>query len=116
MSPSSPTPEAAPAGARKWMLAFLAAICVLALAAIALNPVWRGRPGGGASLVGGAFELQGPDGRVVTDATMKGQPFLVYFGYTNCPDVCPTTLAEISDVLAQMPGKPIRALFITVDP
>ena len=76
----------------------------------------RRSSGGTASLVGGAFALQGPDGRVVTDADMKGQPFLVYFGYTNCPDVCPTTLAQMSDVLAKLPGKPIRALFITIDP
>ncbi len=87
-----------------------------AIAAIALYPVWRSTPGATASLVGGAFALQGPDGRVVTDADMKGQPFLVYFGYTNCPDICPATLAEMSDVLARLPGKPIRALFITIDP
>jgi protein SCO1/2 len=47
---------------------------------------------------------------------MKGEPFLVFFGYTHCPDVCPATLAEISDVLSKMPGKPVKALFITVDP
>jgi protein SCO1/2 len=116
LNPSTPTPEAAPIGERKWIVALAAAVAILALAAIALYPVWRTKPGGTASLVGGAFELRGPDGRVVTDADMKGQPFLVYFGYTNCPDVCPTTLAEISDVLARLPGKPIRALFITIDP
>jgi len=47
---------------------------------------------------------------------MKGKPFLVYFGYTHCPDVCPTTLAQITDVLKRLPDKPIRVLFITVDP
>lgn len=93
-----------------------AAVAVLAIAAIALYPAWRHSAGGTASLVGGPFKLQGPDGREVTDADMKGEPFLVYFGYTNCPDVCPTTLAQMSDVLARLPGKPIRALFITIDP
>jgi protein SCO1/2 len=68
------------------------------------------------SLIGGPFKLVGAEGRVVTDADMKGEPFLVFFGYTHCPDICPATLAEISDVLAKMPGKPIRALFITIDP
>ena len=116
MSPSRLPPTPAPAGERKWFIAVAAAIVVLAIAAIALYPLWRSKPGGPASLVGGAFHLQGPDGRVVTDADMKGQPFLVYFGYTNCPDVCPTTLAQMSDVLARLPGKPIRALFITIDP
>jgi protein SCO1 len=70
----------------------------------------------GGSLVGGPFNLQGADGRPVTDGDLKGEPFLVFFGYTHCPDVCPATLAEISDVLAKMPGKPVKALFITVDP
>ena len=45
-----------------------------------------------------------------------GRPFLVYFGYTHCPDVCPTELARISDVLARMGDQAIPALFITVDP
>ncbi|MGO4873062.1 MAG: SCO family protein [Roseiarcus sp.] len=68
------------------------------------------------ALVGGPFTLHTGDGKTLTDADMKGRPFLVYFGYTHCPDVCPTTLAEISDVLRKMPDKPIRLLFITVDP
>ena len=49
---------------------------------------------------------------------MKGRPFLVFFGYTHCPDVCPTTLFEISEVMKAL-GKDAdraRALFITVDP
>jgi protein SCO1/2 len=53
---------------------------------------------------------------MVTDQTMRGRPFLVYFGYTHCPDVCPTELARISEVLAKMGDKAIPALFITVDP
>ena len=68
------------------------------------------------SLVGGPFALQTADGKTVTDADMKGRPFLVYFGYTHCPDICPATLAQISDVLRAMPDAPIRALFVTVDP
>jgi len=68
------------------------------------------------SLIGGPFKLEASDGRVVTDADLKGEPFLVFFGYTHCPDVCPATLAEMSDVLARMPGKPVRALFVTIDP
>ena len=112
-----PSPlDAPPTGERKWIVAAAVAVAALAIAAVALYPVWRSKPGATASLVGGPFQLQGPDGRIVTDADMKGQPFLVYFGYTNCPDVCPTTLAEMSDALARLPGKPIRALFITIDP
>jgi protein SCO1/2 len=68
------------------------------------------------SLIGGPFALLTGDGKTITDASLKGRPFLVYFGYTHCPDVCPTDLAAISDVFRAMPGKPIKALFITVDP
>jgi protein SCO1/2 len=116
LSPTRFLPEAPPPGARRVIIFCAAALVALAILAAALYPLLGRRAGGGASLVGGAFTLQGPDGRVVTDLDMKGEPFLVYFGYTNCPDVCPTTLAEMSDVLAKMPGKAIRALFITIDP
>ena len=68
------------------------------------------------ALIGGPFTLQTGDGKTLTDADLKGHPFLVYFGYTHCPDVCPTTLAQISDVLRRIPDKPIRALFISIDP
>ena len=70
----------------------------------------------GTALIGGPFALQTGDGKTITDADLKGKPFLVYFGYTHCPDVCPTTLAQISDVLKRLPEKPIRVLFVTVDP
>ena len=49
---------------------------------------------------------------------MKGRPFLVFFGYTHCPDICPTSLFDISQVLQKLGGDADRtgALFITVDP
>jgi protein SCO1/2 len=68
------------------------------------------------SLIGGPFALETGDGKTITDASLRGEPFLVYFGYTHCPDVCPTELAAISDVLRAMPDKRVKALFITVDP
>jgi protein SCO1/2 len=70
----------------------------------------------GVALIGGPFALQTADGKTLTDKDLLGHPFLVYFGYTHCPDVCPTDLAQISDVFAKLPGKPVKALFITVDP
>src|SRR5271165_2409804 len=93
--------------------ATMAAIAVLAIAAtwLAWAPQASNR-----SLIGGPFALQDGDGKTITDESMRGRPFLVYFGYTHCPDVCPTELASISDVLAKMGGKAIPALFITVDP
>ncbi len=80
-----------------------------------------GRFGAGvstASAIGGPFRLVDQDNRPITDADFKGKPFLVFFGYTHCPDICPTTLFEISEVLRAMGGDADRAaaLFITVDP
>jgi protein SCO1 len=68
--------------------------------------------------VGGPFHLEDQNGRPVSDQDMKGRPFLVFFGFTHCPDVCPTTLFDISEVLKRL-GKDADhtgALFITVDP
>jgi len=89
-------------------------VCFL-LAGAALMIFVRPHPAGEA-LVGGPFQLVDATGKTVTDADFRGHPFLVYFGYTHCPDICPTTLAQISEVLQRLPGKPVQALFITVDP
>ena len=71
-----------------------------------------------AAAIGGPFELVDQDGRTITDRDMKGRPFLVFFGFTNCPDVCPTTLFEVSEVLRALgpDADKVNALFVTVDP
>jgi len=94
-------------------IATLVAVAVLGLVAFMLTSSPE-KPR--AALIGGAFALQDGDGKTISDRTLRGRPFLVYFGYTHCPDVCPTELARISDVLTQMGDKSIPALFITVDP
>jgi protein SCO1/2 len=70
------------------------------------------------SAVGGAFELVDQDGRRVTDQDLKGRPSLVFFGFTHCPEICPTTLFEVSEVLEKLgsDADKVNALFITVDP
>jgi protein SCO1/2 len=70
-----------------------------------------------ASAVGGAFALIDEDGKAITHRDMAGRPYLVFFGFTHCPDVCPTTAMEISQVFEAL-GKDakVSALFITVDP
>ena len=68
--------------------------------------------------VGGPFHLVDQDGKAVSDEAMKGRPFLVFFGFTHCPDVCPTTLFDMSQMLRALgpdAGR-IGVLFITVDP
>jgi protein SCO1/2 len=70
------------------------------------------------STVGGPFKLIDQNGKPITDQDMKGEPFLVFFGFTHCPDVCPTTLFDVSEVLRALgpDAKSVRALFVTVDP
>jgi protein SCO1 len=68
--------------------------------------------------IGGPFELTDQNGRTVTERDLKGRPFLVFFGFTRCPDICPTTLFEVSEIMRAL-GKDadrVGALFITVDP
>src|SRR5262245_48304297 len=54
------------------------------------------------SAVGGPFRLTDQNGRSITDQDLKGRPFLVFFGFTHCPEVCPTALFEISEVLEKL--------------
>lgn len=72
----------------------------------------------GTAAVGGPFTLVDQDGRTVTDKNFRGATHLVFFGFTHCPDVCPTTLQQISDVLAALgpKAKDMKVAFVTVDP
>ena len=68
--------------------------------------------------IGGPFQLTDQSGATVTDKDLKGKPTLIFFGFTHCPDVCPTSLFEISEILRAM-GKDadrVNAYFISVDP
>lgn len=68
--------------------------------------------------IGGPFQLIDQSGRAVTEQDFKGRPFLVFFGFTNCPDICPTTLFDVSEVMRALGSDAGRtaALFVTVDP
>jgi protein SCO1 len=70
------------------------------------------------STVGGPFRLTDQNGKTITDGDLKGRPFLVFFGFTHCPDVCPTALFEISEIFDKLgpDAEKVNALFITVDP
>jgi protein SCO1 len=68
--------------------------------------------------IGGPFQLVDQSGATVTADKLQGKPTLLFFGYTHCPDICPTTLFDVSEVLKAM-GKDadrVNALFISVDP
>ena len=68
--------------------------------------------------IGGPFQLTDTSGQTVTDKNLLGRPTLIFFGFTHCPDVCPTSLFEMSEVLRAM-GKDadrVNAYFVSVDP
>lgn len=74
--------------------------------------------GTGTVAVGGPFHLADENGKPVTEAVLKGKPSLIFFGFTRCPDVCPTALFEISEVFRALgaDADKAQAFFITVDP
>lgn len=101
------------------LVVFLLGAAALAAAAfITFAPGGRQAGQSLASSVGGPFALTTAEGKTLTDKDLRGAPFLVFFGFTHCPDICPTKLFEISEVLraAGTKGERLRALFISVDP
>lgn len=102
----------APASMSFWRaLAMAAVLCVAPTAAGA-------QPAPGAATIGRPFRLTAADGRIVTDRSLIGGVTVVLFGFTNCPDVCPTTLAAASAGAAQLGNRArdVRILFVSVDP
>lgn len=72
----------------------------------------------GAAQLGGPFTLTDHTGATVTDADVIDRPTLIYFGYTFCPDVCPTDVAVMAEAMRQLQdsGRDVAGLFVTVDP
>lgn len=100
------------------------AVGLLALLAIwgawQLTPMvrqWLSSPGMTSS-IGGPFSLIDQRGQRVTQATLTGKPSVIFFGFTHCPDVCPTALSDMSGWLAAMgpAADKLRMVFVTVDP
>jgi protein SCO1/2 len=91
-----------------------------AVAAIAAGWLYldMGTRQGGAVTIGGPFSLVNGDEKRVSEADFKGKWLMVYFGYTYCPDACPTTLNSMAEMLARMgaDADKIQPVFITVDP
>jgi protein SCO1/2 len=70
----------------------------------------------GADEVGGPIELTDAAGRTVTQANFAGEPVVLYFGFTHCPDICPTTMYTLAEALAAPDAYDVRTALITVDP
>jgi protein SCO1 len=113
-SPASPNPP------RLKSLSLTVAGVALAVLLIGSGAfMWLGGNGGaGGASIGGPFTLTEGSGKQVTDRDFRGKYLLVYFGYTYCPDVCPTTLNEVAAAMDKLGPKAARLqpLFITVDP
>lgn len=108
----------AAAGGRRVLpiVVFLAGLIVLG-GAILLQ--LSGISGGPApSAIGGPFTLTDHNGNTFTEKDLAGKPTLIFFGFTYCPDICPTTLFEVSEVLraAGSDADKVRVLFVSVDP
>ena len=74
----------------------------------------------GRASLGAPFTLTAHTGETVSSEQLKGRYAMVYFGFTHCPDICPTELAKMEQALAayhrQQPGHPIQPIFISIDP
>lgn len=92
---------------------------LVAIAAIGATAVFVLSPPKGTSTIGqGSFSLVDQDGSAVSEVTFQGHPSLLFFGYTHCPDVCPTTMGEMQTWFATLGGdaKDLKAYFVSVDP
>ncbi|MFC3713243.1 SCO family protein [Sphingoaurantiacus capsulatus] len=103
---------------RRWLWAAVALVAVAASVAL-----WRPAPKNQvaedyASAFGGPFSLTDTQGRTVTDATLRGKPFAIFFGFTHCPDVCPTTLQMMVRLRQNLgaDGDRLNIVFVSVDP
>lgn len=92
---------------------------VVAVTAVALGLFGGDRPAGVSTVnIGGPFALVGTDGQRVTEADFSGKARAMFFGFTHCPDVCPTTLAEAGSWLEALgpDADKLAIMFVTVDP
>ncbi len=98
--------------------AFLAGLVIFLVVFLVASGQLGTGVGTGPSAIGGPFKLIDQSGKQITEQDLLGRPFLVFFGYTHCPDVCPTTLFDVSEVMRALGKDADRtgALFITVDP
>jgi protein SCO1/2 len=76
------------------------------------------RSGPQSSAIGGPFQLTDQSGQTVTEKSLQGRPSLIFFGFTHCPDICPTSLFQMSEVLRAMgpDASRVNAYFVSVDP
>ena len=113
---------------RRSIVLFAAACAAIAVALVVVTLVVVSRPAGGLqpgevvstgqAQVGGPFQLVDPEGRPVDESLLEGKWSLVFFGFTYCPDFCPTTLAALEATKQRLgdKAKDLQIIFISVDP
>jgi protein SCO1 len=107
--------------ARRWVLTALAGVAGFAALGLYFAFMVSARPPEQASDIGhfgGPFTLVDDSGAPVTERTLAGKPYAIYFGYTFCPDVCPTTLLDLSRWIKKLglDADKLNYVFVTVDP
>jgi protein SCO1 len=101
-----------------WAACALPLLALLAVAGLEFTQRTDGVGAYQASGIGGPFKLASSSGGELSSDELKGTPFLVFFGYTHCPDICPETVSDVSTWLDALgpEGKEMKALFISIDP
>jgi len=96
------------------LVAFIVSVIAFGIVWFAFDPMQDAA----SSAIGGPFTLTAQDGRTVSERDLQGSPSLVFFGFTHCPDVCPTALYEIGLIYKALgaDGDRLKTYFITVDP
>lgn len=109
---------AEPAWKRRAVSSAILAALVFGALAVALAVGFPGASRQAAVPIGGPFTLTSHTGKPVSDTDLTGKPFTVFFGFTHCPEVCPTTLWEMSEALKALgpEAEGLRVLFVSVDP
>ena len=107
-----------PAGLARFRLILWGLVVLAALGATALFVFAPPRNPANTGLGGGTYALTDAAGQPVDQTMLTGHPSLLFFGYTHCPDVCPTTMAEMADWFERLgpDAKTLKAYFVTVDP
>ena len=102
---------------RLWAWALVAAVLLLTGVAYLAFDVLKDKASSIAA-IGGPFTLAAARGGVVDEAALRGKPYAIFFGFTHCPEVCPTTLYEMSALLEKLgdDARDFRVFFVTVDP
>jgi len=105
---------------RHWVITAVSGVAGFAVAALAIFFVAGAPHIGhvGVASIGGPFTLVDDTGKPVSDKTLAGKPYAIYFGYTYCPEVCPTTLFDLTRWIKKLgpDADKLNYVFVTVDP